>query len=188
MKISIGESRQKKWKFFSRATEVVEGVGHSHIFVSWKDKFGLRWVAEARGGGTRIVSNKEFKSSSEVVGIYHYHYEDASIEKQIVEYVWDRAGKRYGFLQILGLLVMRAKNWWSREVTGRSSSPNPFRDGDASQICCEFAIHVAALTSPDIRVPEDLDSYGLVETRKFNEFFGKKQPQDLVDRINGNAH
>ena len=182
--ISVGESRQKEWKFFSRTTEFVEGVGHSHVFVSWKDQYGNRWVAEAHGSGIRLLSNEEFKRHSEVVNIYHYPYDDAARHKEIIRYIWKQSAKKYGSKQILGLLLMRAGNAGSRAFTGRNHFKNPFRDGDASQICCEFALKVAALSSADVAVPRNLESFGLIEARRFNELNGKKQPQSLINRIN----
>jgi len=183
--ISIGESRQKKFKLFSRLTELVEGVGHSHVFVSWKDAHGLRWVAEARGSGVRVISNFEFKRHSEVINVYHYG-EGINTLNAVTSYVWGMTARRYGWKQIAGLFYMRAGNAVSRVLTGKNRHKNPFRDGEASQICCEFAVNAVCITL-GIKHPEDLDSFGLVETRKFNEKHGKKQSKELLARINGST-
>lgn len=184
MKISLGESRPKKFKLFSWATQKVEGVDHSHVFVSWKDEDGLRWVAEARGSGIRLVSNKTFKRDSEVVNIYQYPCSAADYQK-VITYVWSQSGNEYGFGQILGLLLMRVGNAFARYMDGAAWFGNPFTDGNKSQICCEFALNIAGITSNDIDVPKYIENYGLIETRQFNIENGTKAPQSKIDAING---
>jgi len=182
--IAVGESRQKKFKLFSRLTELVEGVGHSHIFVTWKDSLGLRWVAEARGSGIRVVSNVEFKRDNEVINVYHYICDDEKRDA-CIKYIWQESPKSYGFLQILGLLYMRVANYITRIFGGINRHNNPFRDGDHSQICCEFGLNVAHIALGEESAPDHLENFGLIETRQFNKMYAKQQPQDLIDRING---
>ena len=182
--ISIGESKQKKWRLFSKLTEWVEGVGHSHIFISWKDGLGLRWVAEARGSGVRLVSNVEFKRDNEVVKVYHYICSQENHDA-CVKYVWQETNKSYGFLQLLGLFYMRVANYITRSFGGINRHNNPFRDGNHSQICCEFGLNVAHIALGEESSPYHLENFGLIETRQFNKMYGKQQPQDLIDRING---
>ena len=183
MIISIGESRSKKFKAFSRATELVEGVGHSHIFVSWKDSLGLRWVAEARGSGVRIVSNVGFKEENEVVNIYQYECDQEAFD-ETVRYIWQNSPKSYGHLQIAGLAWMRLANWSVRLFGLENRFTNPFRDGEHSQICCEFGLNCAtiALKKPKLK---NVENFGLIEARKFNENHGERFTRDRIDRING---
>lgn len=182
MKFSIGESKSKGFKIFSWLVEKIEGVNHSHIFISWKDSMGLRWVAEARGGGIRIVSNVEFKQSNTVVNIYQYPCNEDQFERAIT-YIWEESHKDYGYLQIVGLLWMRLGNFALRKFNVKSKFTNPFRDGDFSQICCEFGINTVS-ESLGVEPPEFVENYGLIETREFNFEHGLMAAKELINRIN----
>jgi hypothetical protein len=80
---------------------------------------------------------------------------------------------------------MRIGNWFSRLFSGRNQFINPFTDGLESQICCELALNIAAMTSERISLPQNYESYGLVETQIFNKNHGDRVDQQTVDRING---
>ena len=182
MKISIGESYPRIFKPVAYATKEIEGVGHSHIFITWKDRLNLRWVAEARGGGIQIISNKAFKSKNFVINVYDYECNEAQY-KNAIEYIWAESDKSYGYLQMLGLLWMRAHIWWANIRGKKSKATNPLRDGEHSQICCEFAINTI-VNALDIPSPDDVESYGLRETRVLNEKYGKKALEERIKRIN----
>ena len=187
--LSIGESRPKEFKVFSRATELFEfdrkdAGKHSHIFISWKDHLGLRWVAEARGTGVRMLSNVEFKRDNEIVNIYHYDATSAGINAMI-EYIWANLAKKYGYKQIYGLAEMRVLNKLYRELGRENSAVNRFADGESSQICVEFALRCLEAASGGKVNALCLEQWGLIEMRKFNLRNGRKLPSIRIDQING---
>lgn len=191
--ISVGESRPKSFKLFSRLTEWFEGVDHSHVFISWEDQFKHRWVAEARGGGARMLSAKEFMRDNYLVSVYSYPCDEKGMER-LSEYAWENMGRRYGFLQIYGLFEMRLLNKVYRAMGMNNRAINRFVDGQESQICVEFAIKsVQAATETTqkekpLSIPESskTEQWGLIEMRKFNESNGDKLDQFIVDLINKN--
>lgn len=185
MKFTIGESQPKKKKIFSELIKWFEGTKHSHVFVSWKDENGLRWVAEAKGSGIRMVSNVQFKSEVEIVNIYHYEVDQDGIDK-VTKYIWSKLAHKYGFKQIYGLAEMRVLNKIYRSLGLKRKAKNRFTDGDASQICCEFGVRTAEVVLKKELVDESLEQWGLIETAKFTNKTGKKAPIELLNRINGN--
>jgi len=182
---AIGESRPKKAKIFSRLTEWFEGVGHSHIYVTWKDALGLRWVAEAKGTGVRMLSNVEFKEHNEIVNVYRYYPVNEDSIDLIIEYAWSMMGTQYGYKQIYGLLEMRLLNKLYRGLGIKKKAINRFTDGDAAQICCEFAVRCIESGLDADLVGSDLEQWALLEMRNFNLRYGDKQPKLLIDKING---
>lgn len=177
--LSIGESRPKKWKLFAWLIQLVEGVDHSHIFVSWKDKeLGVRKVAEARGAGGRMISNHRFKDQNHVVMIYQYQIQPDKLE-ELEKWLWEVLGP-YGHKHIFGLLLMRV-------VSGlgfKKQAKNPFKDGTYSQICCELGAR-AIEKATGFDLPGDVEDYGLQEFQKLNRRYGKKVTQEKLNRING---
>ena len=181
----IGESKPKSKKLFASLIQWFEGVDHSHIFVSWKDKLGLRWVAEAKGSGIRLLSNDHFKKETLVVNVYRYELDEAGLER-LIKYVWLSAATKYGFKSIYGLCEMRLMNKIYRILGKKQRAKNRFADGDYSQVCCEFAINAAKIVYGNLVYTNgNTENYGLIETRSFNLTFGQKQPRELIDKING---
>jgi hypothetical protein len=185
MFLSIGESKPRCKKVFSEATMWVEDSDHSHIFISWKDSLGLRWVAEARGSGIRMISNKQFKDENIIINVYNYHMNTTGLNR-LREYLWKSLGMCYGFLQIYGLLEMRILNKIYRLLKIDKKAVNRFVDGEASQICVEFALRCyEAVTGAKMLHTKFIEQMGLIEMRKFNEDKGIKLSKEVVDRING---
>lgn len=184
MYFSIGESTPRKHKIGAEAIKWFEGTNHSHVFISWKDSKGLRWVAEAKGSGVRMLSNIEFKKHARIMNIYHYSTNRAGVDK-IVDYTWGQLAKSYGYKQIYGLAEMRVLNKIYRVLGLKKKARNRFTDGDSSQICCEFVLRCAEIALGKNLEVKDLEQWGLIETQAFNNAYGKKQSKELIDRING---
>lgn len=184
MKFSIGESIPRKKKVFSELIRWFEGTNHSHVFVTWKDNLGLRWVAEAKGSGVRMLSNVHFKKEAVVINVYSYEIDQDGLESAI-KYAWEQMAKAYGFKQIYGLAEMRILNKIYRMLGLKKKAKNRFTDGEASQICSEFAVRFAEAAKKEIMVEGSLEQWGLLETQGFCNKTGVKQPREKIDRING---
>ena len=185
MILSVGESKPRKKKLFSSLTMWFEDVDHSHVFVSWKDDLGLRWVAEARGTGVRMLSNVEFKKDNILVNIYDYETDHVGIDS-LIEYAWYNMGIYYGFKQIYGLFEMRILSTIYSALGINKKAKNRFVDGYGSLICNEFAS--GCLTAgAGIVIEEDIEQWGLKEMRYFNLNHGKIKPKVIIDKINGVA-
>lgn len=181
--ISIGESYAKGFKPLSYATKHFEGVDHSHLFVTWKDEFGNRWVAELRGGGARIVSNREFKETNYVVNIYPHDNIPEEIYKEAMFYIWDKSDIKYSKLGMFGLFLMRVLNRFARAIGWKRRFYNFFRDGEYSQICCEFALNVLKIIKR-VEFWDRVENFGLIETRIINRSFSYPVDKDKIDKIN----
>lgn len=177
--LSIGESRPKSWKPMAQAIKLVEGTDHTHSFASYKDpRTGIRIVAEARGGGCRVVTNHHFKDENHVVRIFQYKI----TEEQLLayeHYIWEQLGRPYAHKQLAGLLLMRSG----------ITAGNPFKDGDFSQICVELSGKGIA-HALGIELPSGIEDWGLREMHAYNQYMYSINKCDLVTpeklrRING---
>ena len=185
MALSIGESKPRKSKIFSNLIMKFEQTNHSHIFISWKDHLGLRWVAEAKGSGVRIVSNKEFKEDALVVNIYKYETPQENMDS-VVRFIWENSSDSYSPKQILGLAIMRMLNYPLKKFGFSYRFSNPYKDGDYSQVCCELALRSLEIAT-DRKIDGHLEDYGLRETQIYNQAHGVKQPPEKIKRINSNV-
>lgn len=164
-KLSIGESRPKKFNLFSFLIRLAEGTNHSHVFISWKDELGLRWVAESRGAGIQMLPNKELKQKAKIIRVYNYKVSKQNLD-EARKYVWETLPKNYGYRQMLGLFEMRVKNWIYRFLKSDKKASNRYIDGEFSQVCCEFAIRTIQ-KAKGIKVSQEIDTWGLIETSRF---------------------
>lgn len=184
MKFQVGESRPKKKKLFSNLVMWVEGTDHSHTFITWKDNELRRWIAEAKGSGVRIVSNIEFKKTAEVVNIYDYEYSSTGYN-DLIDFVWENSTDKYGFKQIYGLLEMRIVNKICTMLGLKYRHKNRFTDGEYSQICCEFILRGIQRGTSVVYGLDNIEQFGLRETRNFNLSHGHKADKIRLDKING---
>lgn len=179
--LSVGESKPKSFKLFSKAIELVEMTDHTHSFVSWRDpRTDIRIVAEARGSGCRVVTNNHFKSDNWVVRIYQYKITNDQLLK-FEKYVWEQMGRPYGHKHILGLLLMRIG----------LTNKNIFKDGDFSQICAELSVKGISNALGEAP-PSGVENWGLRETHAWNSHnfvLGRCQQAgpEKINRINGKS-
>jgi hypothetical protein len=181
--ISIGCSRPKDWKPLAEAIMLAEGTNFSHVFVSWKcTNIGRRKVYEAVGSGSRKISNERFKEKAHVVEIYQF---EVSLEDlfKVDRFTHDQAGTPYGYKHLVGLTLMRIKGFLYRIMGLSRKAHNPFKDGDYSQICVEAGALVIQLAK-NLKLPGNIEDYGLKEFYEFAKKHGKKVPQEKIDRIN----
>jgi hypothetical protein len=177
-KVSIAFSRPRKFNLISKLIMLVEGTNYSHTFVSWKDHdIDRRKVFEAVGAGVRIIGAKIFKKKSLIIDIYHFQVDEETI-RWLEQYSHDQSGKPYGYKHIMGLLIMRAYNFFGVKIA------NPYKDGHFSQICVEAGAYVIEKTE-NIDLPGDIEDYGLVEYKNFVKDHGVKLSDEKVREING---
>ena len=186
VKLSIGESRPKKFKLLAWLIMKVEGIDHSHSFITWRDHdIDVRKVAEARGSGGRIITNHQFKEENEVVNVYYYYIPEDKM-KELEKWIWENM-RPYGFKHILGILVMRTCSAIKRIFGCDKRCKNPFKDGTYSQICVELSSRAIQLAK-DVDLPGDVEDYGLLEMHDINEEYSEgKADQAKLDKINGKS-
>lgn len=174
--LTIGEARPKTWKLLAWLIQIVEGVDHNHIFITWKDpKLGVRKVAEAKGSGSRFITNTFLKKDNYVVAVYHYNVEDEGLF-EMEKWLWENLTS-YGYKHIFGLFLMRLG-----KVLGFSSK-NYFKDGLYSQVCVELGAR-AIEKATKINLPGDVEDYGLREFQKLNLKYGRPGDEEQIKRIN----
>lgn len=175
IKLTIGESRPKKWKPLSWLIMLVERTDHSHAFVSWKDeKIGVRKVAEARGSGGRICSNFEFKRVNEVINCHYYYVPQEKID-EIEKFIWVNL-RGYAFKQLIGIALMRIAMIFGIRIH------NIFGDGNKSMICVELSSNVLAIAK-DLKL--HIEDIGMKEAHELNlKHRDGFASQDKIDQIN----
>ena len=161
---------------------LVEGTEYSHVFVTWHcDNIDRRKVFEAVGSGIRILSNHNFKKDAEVVELYHFYVDDATLFK-IEQEAHDMTGKPYGFKALMGLCIMRVFNFFNRALRLKGRQGNPFKDGDYSQVCVEAAGMI--LKKMVTKLHDLFEDFGLKEMNSLVKDYGEQAPQKLLDKIN----
>lgn len=165
-KISVGFSKPKKWMPLAALIMAIEGTKYSHVFVTWHcTNINRRKIFEAVGSGIRILSNINFKKKAEVIELYDFYVDDATLFK-IEQEAHDMTGKPYGYKALIGLLLMRIVNCVARKLR-LPLMKNPFKDDKYSQICVEAAgMVLAKIENPQI----DFEDYGLIEINKLVRF------------------
>lgn len=182
MEFIIGFSRPKKFRLFSFLTMWVEDTEFSHVYVSWKDPMNLRWVAEAKGSGVRMLSNIEFRKNNEIIDVYKFST-DLVGRSRVIHYAHENMGKCYGFLQIIGLLEMRIRNKLNKIFNLRNKTHNRYANGMHSQICTEYALNTyEAVYNSLVVSPEN---WGLKEIKIFLDQVGHKLNKEKINQING---
>ena len=181
MILSVGESRPKKFKIGAEILMAVEGTDHSHSFISWRDEsLGIRKVAEARGGGGRIVINEQFRQENHIVRVFQYEICPISL-RELEIWIWGHL-RPYGYKYNLGIGIMRLKSLF------RCKSVNPFKDGDFSMVCVELTARAIAL-SMGIQLPYSIEDFGLKEMHELNlDMYRSKRcdlaSEELLNAIN----
>lgn len=187
MILSVGESRPKKFKIGASVIKAVEGTDHTHSFVSWRDEnLGIRKVAEARGGGGRIVINTQFREENYIVRVFQYEIDPIKL-KELEIWIWENL-RPYGYKHNLGLGIMRIQNFYYELFNSMKTGKNPFKDGLYSQICVEMTARAIALAT-GLALPGNVEDYGLREMHTFNyEMYRNKRCElasdELLGRIN----
>lgn len=160
MILSIGESHPKHWKPGAAIIKAVEGLDHTHSFVSWHDEIlDIRKVGEARGGGGRIVANKQFRAENLVVRVFQYEISQEQA-KALEIWMWGNL-MPYGYKHMLGLGLLRLERLWN------SKAQNRLKDGGFSMVCVELTAR-AIEAALKVDLAGDIEDYGLKEVHNIN--------------------
>lgn len=186
--LSVGFSRPHKWKPLAWLIMLIEGLDSSHTFITWKNtRIKRRKIFEAVGAGTRELKNTTFRAHNRVVELYEFEVSaDISLEEAeilVEQYSIDVVGTKYGFKALCGLAWMRLANFAYRAIGSKKRSQNPFKDGKYSQVCVEAGADLLQKITK-LKLPGDIEDYGIKEYRDFVKSHGRKVSQDKIDRIN----
>ena len=184
-KVSIGFSSPKTWKPLAELIKLVGGTKYSHTFVSWRDpRIERRKVFEAVGSGIRILSNITFKKNAKIIELYQFEVSDQKLI-EIERIAHNMAGSPYGYTALVGIAVIKSFNYINDllGIKGKQER-NIFSDGNSSNVCIESAARVlfCILEKP---LPDDIESYDLLDYEKLVKEYGIKVSQSKVDKING---
>ena len=134
-----------------------EGTNFSHTFVRIRSKSIDRdLIYQATSSGVHFVGSVLFESSAQVVEEYQIPVSDED-RKRLLRWAVDNAGKPYGYLQLLGIGLIRLA-----KIVGINIG-NPFSNGDKAYVCCELVAE--ALQGLGILVSDKLDQVDLTVTR-----------------------
>jgi len=182
--LSILKTKPKSFKPLAWLIMKIEGTDFSHVAISYKDdSMGVRYVAEARASGIRILSNTQFKEDNYITSGSHYECSDERLI-EVHKYIYNQLAKNYGKKHLLGLGIMRLKLLICKIIKCDKKPGNPFKDGSHSQICCELGLNVIKLVK-DVVLPVDIEDCGLKEFNRIDLKHGTPIPQEKIDKING---
>lgn len=129
---------------------LVEGkTPYSHVYIKWhSEELNRDLIYEARGGGVNFTNKKTFRGKNIVVKEFKLKITDKQ-KKEIIQFCIDNARTEYGYLQVLGIGLVRLAAKFGKKIQ------NPFKGGN---ICSELAAKVLQILGK--KVTEDLDSVG----------------------------
>lgn len=162
-KVYIEFTRPSRWfKPFSWAIKCIEGTSYSHVRLRFQKKSGLEMVYEASGTSVKFIGPLALEDKKvDILHSYEYTITQAEFSKMIDLCVM-HADLNYGYLQLLGILLVRMFNL----------KKNPLSQGRKSQVCSEIVGRfVQEILKIDI--PVNLDIAG---------------PKDIKDALDGSVH
>lgn len=148
-KIVIGFSRPKsRWALIAHLIRLFEGrTPYSHVFISWhSDSIERTMIYEAKGNGVNFTGEQNFKAHNLIV--YEYDVEiNEKQKKRILQFCVDNSRTHYGYLQLIGIGLVRFVGMLGLKIV------NPFTSGN---ICSEIAAKVLLIVEPSINIPFDI--------------------------------
>ena len=149
-KIIIGLSTPKDFKVGSALIRLAEKTDYSHVFIrmghSPYSKLAFDKVFQASHGDVNAIKYDNFADSNKILKEYELEVSDDNYF-DIANYLWEQLGKKYGFMQLLGI------------YTGFKLGNN----GESKFICTELAAMVLEATGVTIDI--DKDYLGLNEIK-----------------------
>lgn len=121
----------------SAAIRAVERTPYSHVYMRfWSDSIERWLVYHASHTNIHFNNIETFHEQNVVLDEYEVR---ATTEqrKDVLQLCVDRVGWPYGTMQLVGMGYVRLTHAW----TGLKV-PNPFSDGERTQVCSELAGHV----------------------------------------------
>ena len=127
--IAIGFSRPRRWSLFSWLVRQIEGgTPYSHTYLRWQSRAAqVHIVYEASGTSLKFYNFNLWHTKNHIVDEFEFELTPAQYH-DLLKITMTNAGVKYGFLQVLGIALVRLF----------SLSKNPFADGRASQVCSEI--------------------------------------------------
>jgi len=118
----------KKCNPFSCAIKAVEGTEYSHVRLRWVNGWGAEMVYEASGTSVKFIGPIALQDLHvEILHSYRFDLSDEHYRK-LLQLCIENAGVNYGYLQILGILLVRIFDL----------QKNPLSSGRKSQVCSEI--------------------------------------------------
>lgn len=148
---------KKKFPIMSWIIKWCEGTDFSHVMVYWVRKNGGHIYYQSTGHGVNFCGTQVFDEQHKILRDYKFELQDDNFE-HVLDYCIDNSGKSYSCLSLIGLGLMRLCKLFGFVIK------NPFKDGDASQICVETVLRITQKAGIDLGL--DPDESGLMELEK----------------------
>jgi len=132
MKIVIGFSKPKRFKIGSWLIRKFDRVEFSHVYILFKSTYFTpenQLIYHASGTQVNFLSIANFHLEHRTVKTYEFDV-DKDIKKKMVNYAASKAGKPYGFAQLLGFVYIRFMHMFGVQAN------NPF--GESGYVCTEL--------------------------------------------------
>lgn len=138
---------------------------YSHCYVQWHaQRHDETLVYEASGTSVHFLGEIAAKKKLKPVEIYELETNDEAMHR-MVKKCMRYSGVKYGVLQILGIVWVKAVNLYYFKKDIEKTIKNPLSDGTKTQVCLET---VGEALEPHIKEkPEDLENWGVREMREF---------------------
>jgi uncharacterized protein YycO len=119
-------------------------------------------VYQANGRGVFFIGLSQFKEVNSIVSEYEIKITNEGKTK-LLQWCVDNSGKKYGFLQLAGIVLKRIMSGLGFTIN------NPFSNATKQYICTELVY--VALKEAGINLPrfEDLDSLGIKDLEQMVE-------------------
>lgn len=145
-KIIVGFSRAKsKSAIASKAIRIFEGTSYSHVYIRYWNGFCRReFIFEASGSArsSHFVGIEEFTKHNTIIEEYEIDI-TKDTKRATVAFCIDHAQRKYGFLQIIGMALVRS----IYKISGKKYE-NPFADGRKTMVCSELVYEIAKENLP----------------------------------------
>jgi hypothetical protein len=130
-KIIIGFSKTDQ--IFSKAIMCLEDIDFSHVYFNFYSESLERNIIYHASffNGVSFINKERFLEVSEIVHEVEIQYTDEEYKK-LMQYMIDKAGIKYGKLQILGMGLSRVLRKIGIKIA------NPVKDGSLTQVCSEI--------------------------------------------------
>lgn len=127
--ITIGFSKSSEWDaIFSWLILWTQGTPYSHVYLKYVDELGNVKYFQASHTVTNSMDADTFLGQETVVQEFTFNVSDTAF-KAWMEFEDAQAGKAYGVMEIVGLLLMELC------ALVRIKINNPFTDAGSSWIC-----------------------------------------------------
>lgn len=134
----------------------------SHVRIRFFDrKHEIWWVYEAAQTRIGLFGWEVLQYKTKVLRRYEY-YVSPETKSKYLKWMAANAGKPYGFLSLIGLLIMKILRLVNIKIS------NPFADGDSSQVCVEAIFRLMEQNEDFNELvksykPDNLDLYDMIK-------------------------